>query len=86
MNNVGLATVSMPATLLYCAVVISLIFSSLPIAMTAIKLAKSDTAAITAEPMAMPLVSALVVLPTESRSARICRACLYFCSPISALS
>ena len=42
--------------------------------MTAMKLANSDTAAITAEPMAMPLVSALVVLPTASRSARIWRA------------
>ena len=30
----------------------------------------------TAEPMAMPLVSALVVLPTASRSARIWRASL----------
>ena len=44
--------------------------------MTAMKLANSDTAAITAEPMAMPLVMALVVLPTASRSARIWRACL----------
>ncbi len=34
----------------------------------------SDTAAITAEPMAMPLVMALVVLPTASRSAMIWRA------------
>ena len=33
-----------------------------------------ETAAMTAEPMAMPLVSALVVLPTASRSASICRA------------
>ena len=38
------------------------------------KLANSDTAAMTAEPMAMPLVMAFVVLPTASRSARICRA------------
>ena len=37
------------------------------------KLLNSDTAAITAEPMAMPLVMALVVLPTASRSARVCR-------------
>ena len=44
------------------------------------KLLNSDTAAITAEPMAMPLVMALVVLPTASRSARICRAVLY-CAP-----
>ena len=43
-------------------------------ASAAMKLANIDTAAITAEPMAMPLVSALVVLPTASRSARICRA------------
>jgi hypothetical protein len=42
--------------------------------MTAMKLEKRETAAMTAEPMAMPLVSALVVLPTASRSARICRA------------
>ncbi len=41
------------------------------------KLANMETAAITAEPMAMPLVSAFVVLPTASRSARICRARLY---------
>ena len=34
----------------------------------------SDTAAITAEPMAIPLVMALVVLPTASRSAMIWRA------------
>ena len=47
------------------------------------KLSNSETAAITAEPMAMPLVMALVVLPTASRSARICRASLYFASPIS---
>ena len=33
-----------------------------------------ETAAITAEPMAIPFVSALVVLPTASRSARIWRA------------
>ena len=38
------------------------------------KLAKRLTAAMTALPMAMPLVSALVVLPTASRSARIWRA------------
>ena len=49
--------------------------SSLPTAMTAMKLVNRLTAAITAEPMAMPLVSALVVLPTASRSARIWRAC-----------
>ncbi len=35
---------------------------------------KSATAAITAEPIAMPLVMALVVLPTASRSAMIWRA------------
>ncbi len=52
--------------------------SSLPVAMTAMKLANSDTAAMTAEPMAMPLVIALVVLPTASRSARIWRARLYW--------
>ena len=34
----------------------------------------SATAAITAEPMAIPLVMALVVLPTASRSAMIWRA------------
>ena len=33
------------------------------------KLLNSDTAAMTAEPMAIPLVMALVVLPTASRSA-----------------
>ena len=43
-------------------------------ARVAMKLANIETAAITAEPMAMPLVSALVVLPTASRSARIWRA------------
>jgi len=47
------------------------------------KLANSETDAITAEPMATPLVTALVVLPTESRSARICRARLYSAVPIS---
>ena len=50
------------------------------------KLLNSETAAMTAEPMAMPLVIALVVLPTASRSARICRASLYLVSPISLLS
>ncbi len=35
---------------------------------------KSDTAAMTAEPIATPLVMALVVFPTASRSAMICRA------------
>ena len=55
-------------------VVIWLILSSLPTAMTAMKLVNSETAAMTAEPMAMPLVMALVVLPTASRSARIWRA------------
>ncbi len=35
---------------------------------------KSDTAAITAEPMAIPLVMALVVLPQASRSASVRRA------------
>ncbi len=37
---------------------------------------KSETAAMTAEPMAIPLVMALVVLPTPSRSAMIWRASL----------
>jgi hypothetical protein len=36
----------------------------------------SETAAITADPMATPLVIALVVLPTASRSAMICWASL----------
>ena len=36
--------------------------------------AEQDTAAMTAEPMATPLVMALVVLPTASRSAMIWRA------------
>jgi hypothetical protein len=40
---------------LYCASVISAILSSPPTAMTAIKLENSDTAAMTALPMAMPL-------------------------------
>ena len=35
--------------------------------MTAMKEEKSETAAMTAEPMAKPLVTALVVLPTASR-------------------
>ena len=74
MNTIGWATVSLPASAMYCPVVIWLIFSSLPTAMTAMNEAKSETAAMTAEPMAMPLVSALVVLPTASRSARIWRA------------
>ena len=42
--------------------------------MTAMKLEKRETAAMTAEPMAMPFVSAFVVFPTASRSARIWRA------------
>src|SRR6185436_18413079 len=37
---------------------------------------KSDTAAITAEPIATPFVMALVVLPTASKSAMICWASL----------
>ena len=41
---------------------------------TAMKLANRLSEAMTAEPMAIPLVSALVVLPTASRSARIFRA------------
>ena len=41
------------------------------------KLAKSETAATTADPMAIPLVMALVVLPVASRSVNICRADVY---------
>ncbi len=74
MNTRGSATVMRPASAAYWAIVISPIRSSAPTAMTAMKLLKSETAAMTAEPMAMPLVSAFVVLPTASRSARICRA------------
>ena len=59
---------------MYCSVVIWPILSSLPTAITAMKLANRLTAAMTALPMAIPLVSALVVLPTASRSARIWRA------------
>jgi hypothetical protein len=74
MKTSGCATESLPASARYCAVVMSPMFASLPTAITAMKLAKRLTAAMTAEPMAIPLVSALVVLPTASRSARICRA------------
>ena len=74
-STIGSATVSLPANVRRTAsAVIWSILSSLPTAMTAMKLANSETAAMTAEPMAMPLVSALVVLPTASRSARIWRA------------
>ena len=73
-NSFGSATVSRPASARYCPVDIRLILSSLPTAMTAMKLENNETAAMTAEPMAMPFVSAFVVLPTASRSARICRA------------
>ena len=74
MNTIGSATVMRPASARYWSTVIWPMRSSLPTAMTAMKLEKSDTAAMTADPMAMPFVSAFVVLPTASRSARICRA------------
>ena len=44
------------------------------------KLANRLTAAMTALPMATPLVMALVVLPTASRSASVCRATVTCCS------
>ena len=74
MNTLGSAGEHAPAWSMYWAIVIWLTWSSPPTAMTAMKLENRETAAMTAEPMAMPLVSALVVLPTASRSARICRA------------
>ena len=78
MKTSGSATVSFDAPEVKSPIKSCPIFSSLPVTSTAMKLANSDTAAITAEPMAMPLVMALVVLPTASRSARICRA-VAFC-------
>ena len=74
MNTSGVATESLPASVRYWLSGRVATLSSLPTATTAMKLAKRLTAAMTAEPMAMPLVSALVVLPTASRSARISRA------------
>ena len=74
MNTLGSATVIRPASSRYWEIFSLLTWSSPPTAITAMKLENRDTAAMTAEPMAMPLVSALVVLPTASRSARICRA------------
>ena len=73
-KTTGSATVIRPASAAYCATVIIPIRSSLPTAITAMKLEKSDTAAMTADPIAIPFVSAFVVLPTASRSARIWRA------------
>ena len=46
-------------------------YATVDTAITAMKLAKSETAAMTAEPIAIPFVSAFVVLPTASRSAMI---------------
>ncbi len=76
MMTIGLATESWAEMFAYWPRSICPILSSLPIAMTAMKLENRDTAAMTADPMAMPFVSALVVFPTASRSARICRALL----------
>ena len=73
MNTLGSARVSLPAAEVLGDFIL-LTWSSPPTAITAMKLENRETAAMTAEPMAMPLVSALVVLPTASRSARICRA------------
>ena len=77
MNTSGSATVSFDAPAVKSPMSSCPIFSSLPVTSTAMKLANSDTAAMTAEPMAMPFVMAFVVFPTASRSARICRAALF---------
>ena len=65
MNMVGLATLIWVLALLNSAAPLPGMFSLDP--MVSIKDPKSETAAMTAEPMATPLVTALVVFPTASR-------------------
>jgi len=77
MKTIGSATVSSEAYFVYCSVVIFTIWSSEPIANVAMKLANIARPQSRRNRWRCLLVSAFVVLPTASRSARIWRARLY---------